>query len=193
MRDTILTEEQMEELVLRAQAGDETSYFELISIIQSDLYQIAKARLNNHEDVNDVLQQTVIYAYRNIKQLHEPKYFKTWIIKILINECNKMYNQNCKKATIFNKLLNRDKNKSDIVDHFENIDNKLDLEKILDSLNFDERICIVLFYNSGYSASEIADILCSNENTIRSRIARAKEKIRKQYQKGGAVNGFSKK
>ena len=77
-----------------------------------------------------------------------------------------MYNQDCKKAAIFNKLLNRDKNKSDIVDHFASIDNKLDLEKILDSLNFDERICIVLFYNSGYSASEIADILCSNENTL---------------------------
>lgn len=183
----------MEELVLKAQTGDETSFSELISVIQNDLYQIAKARLNNHEDVNDVLQQTVIYAYKNIKQLHEPKYFKTWIIKILINECNKIYNQNCKKATIFNKLLNRDKNKSDIVDHFENIESKLDLEKILNSLNSDERICIVLFYNSGYSASEIADILCSNENTIRSRIARAKEKIRKQYQKGGVINGFSKK
>lgn len=183
----------MEELVLKAQAGDETSYSELISIIQNDLYQIAKSRLNNHEDVNDVLQQTVIYAYQNIKQLHEPKYFKTWIIKILINECNKMYRQNCKKTTIFNKLLNRNKNQSEFVDHFENIESKLDLEKILNSLNSDERICIVLFYNSGYSASEIADILCSNENTIRSRIARAKEKIRKQYQKGGVINGFSKK
>ena len=94
----------MEELVLKAQTGDETSFSKLISIMQNDLYQIARARLNNHEDVNDVLQQTVIYAYQNIKQLHEPKYFKTWIIKILINECNKMYNQNCtepKKLDIF--------------------------------------------------------------------------------------------
>ena len=56
----------MEELVLKAQAGDETSYFELISIIQSDLYQIAKARLSNHEDVNDVLQQTVILCLSKI-------------------------------------------------------------------------------------------------------------------------------
>lgn len=182
----------MEELVLKSIHGDDTAYSELISTIQNDLYRVAQARLDNHEDVNDALQQTVIYAYKNIKQLREPKYFKTWIIKILINECNKIYQQNYKKNNIFNRLLNKNVDSKNSFDDYTNINEKVDLENILNKLNYDERICIILFYNSGYSALEIADILHSNENTIRSRIARAKVKIKNMLDKGGSKNEITK-
>lgn len=182
----------MEKLVLKAMQGDDAAYSELISIIQNDLYRVAKARLNNHEDINDALQQTAIYAYKNINQLREPKYFKTWIIKILINECNKIYHQNYRKISIFDKLLNKNSEQEKQIVDYNSIDDKLDLEHVLNMLNYEDRICIVLFYNSGYSASEIADILCSNENTIRSRISRAKTKIKNLYDKGGAKNEISK-
>lgn len=182
----------MEELVLKAMQDDDTAYSELISSIQNDLYRVAQARLNNHEDVNDALQQTVIYAYKNIKQLREPKYFKTWIIKILINECNKIYQQNYRKLNIFNRLLNKNVEQESPYDDYTNINEKIDFENILNKLNYEERICIVLFYNSGYSALEIADILHSSENTIRSRIARAKAKIKNMLDKGGAKHEITK-
>lgn len=182
----------MEELVLKAMQDDDTAYSELISSIQNDLYRVAQARLNNHEDVNYALQQTVIYAYNGIKQLREPKYFKTWIIKILINECNKIYHQNYKKVSIFNRLLNKIIEQENVFADYTNIDEKVDLETILNKLNYEERICIVLFYNSGYSALEIADILHSTENTIRSRIARAKVKIKNMLDKGGVKYEITK-
>lgn len=182
----------MEELVLKAMQDDDTAYSELISSIQNNLYRVAQARLNNHEDVNDALQQTVIYAYKNIKQLREPKYFKTWIIKILINECNKIYQQNYKKLNIFTRLLNKNVEQESPYDDYTNINEKIDFENILNKLNYEERICIVLFYNSGYSALEIADILHSSENTIRSRIARAKAKIKNMLDKGGAKHEITK-
>lgn len=182
----------MEKLVLKAMHDDDTAYLELISSIQNDLYRVAQARLNNHEDVNDALQQTVIYAYKNIKQLREPKYFKTWIIKILINECNKIYKQNYKKINIFNRLLSKNVEQENVFADYTNIDERVDLETILNKLNYEERICIVLFYNSGYSALEIADILHSTENTIRSRIARAKVKIKNMLDKGGVKYEISK-
>lgn len=182
----------MEELVLKAMQDDDTAYSELISSIQNDLYRVAQARLNNHEDVNDALQQTVIYAYKNIKQLREPKYFKTWIIKILINECNKIYQQNYRKLNIFNRLLNKNVEQESPYDDYTNINEKIDFENILNKLNYEERICIVLFYNSGYSALEIAYILHSSENTIRSRIARAKIKIKNMLDKGGVKHEITK-
>ena len=182
----------MEEIVLRAMQDDDAAYSELISIIQNDLYRVAQARLNNHEDVNDAIQQTVIYAYNSIKQLREPKYFKTWIIKILINECNKIYQQNYKKVNLFNRLLSKNVEQEGTFDDYTNIDEKVDFETILNKLNYDERICIVLFYNSGYSVLEIEDILHSNENTIRSRIARAKVKIKNMLDKGGVKHEITK-
>lgn len=171
----------MEELVIKAKKGDKSAYSELISTLQNDLYRLAYARLNSHEDVNDALQQTTIYAYKNINQLREPKYFKTWIVKILINECNKIYHQNYKKTSIFDKLLNSQDLREEQIYNYNNIDDKLDIEHILNKLSYEERICIILFYRGGYSTSEIANILSTNENTIRSRISRTKSKIKALY------------
>lgn len=84
-------EEKMEELVKQAKMGNEEAFTQLIIQMQCEMLRIAQTRLKNIDDVNDAIQQTNLYAYKNLRQLKEDKYFKTWIIKILINECNKVY------------------------------------------------------------------------------------------------------
>ena len=69
----------MEELVQRSIKGDKAAFTEIIHIIQSDLFRIAKSRLDNIEDVNDAIQETMIIAYKSIKTLNNPHFFKTWI------------------------------------------------------------------------------------------------------------------
>ena len=182
----------MEELVLNSKKGDIVSFTKLIQIVQNDLYRIAKVRLSNDEDVNDVIQETMIIAYSSIKKLKNPKYFKTWIIKILINECNKIYRNNRKQLTLLEKINVSKEIRVDIDDEILKQDTKLKLEEILQLLNYNERICIVLFYNSNYSLKEISDILNTSSNTIKSRITRAKQKIKKYYE-GGVENEISKR
>ncbi|MBO5005744.1 MAG: hypothetical protein J6D03_11155, partial [Clostridia bacterium] len=60
-------------------------------LFKNDLYKIAKARLKNDDDVYDVIQETMIMAFKSIKKLKEPSCFKAWIIKILINKSNGIY------------------------------------------------------------------------------------------------------
>ena len=48
--------------------------------------QIARTRLNNEEDIKEAVQETIIKSYSSIRKLKNSKFFKTWIIKILINE-----------------------------------------------------------------------------------------------------------
>uniref|UniRef100_UPI00260BE6A3 sigma factor-like helix-turn-helix DNA-binding protein n=1 Tax=Parabacteroides goldsteinii TaxID=328812 RepID=UPI00260BE6A3 len=90
----------------------------------------------------------------------------TWIIKILINECNIIYNDNSKQLDIAKKIA---KNKE--YKFFENttskVDSKLDFESLLSTLSYDEKIIVVLYYNNKYTTSEIADILGENVNTIK--------------------------
>lgn len=176
----------MEELVKRSIDGDKAAFTEIIHIIQSDLFRIAKSRLDNIEDVNDAIQETMIIAYKSIKTLNNPYFFKTWIIKILINECNKIYEKKNKKNTLFNKILKfkstQTRNYTDVSD----IDNKVDINNLLDILNYNEKICIILFYSNNYSINEIAEILNISPNTVKSRITRAKKKLK---DKGGVANG----
>ena len=89
-------EEKMEELVKQAKMGNDEAFTQLIIQMQCEMFRIAQTRLKNIDDANDAIQQTNLYAYKNLRQLKEDKYFKTWIIKILINECNKVYKKNYK-------------------------------------------------------------------------------------------------
>ena len=87
----------MEELIRMAQNGDEIAFTNLIMLINDDLYKIAKSRITNETDIEDAIQETMIETYKSIKKLNEPRKFKKWIIKILINKCNRIYRRKYKK------------------------------------------------------------------------------------------------
>ena len=75
-----------EELVNESKNGNKEAFTELILKYQKDLYRIAKMRLADDYDIDDAIQETMITAFKSIKKLKENKYFKTWIIRILINK-----------------------------------------------------------------------------------------------------------
>ena len=172
---------------MKAKNKDHQSFEKLILLMKNDLYRISQARLEHIEDINDAIQETIIIAYKNIKKLEKPQFFKTWIIKILINECNKIYNSNNKRIILFKKLV-QNKHIHKFTDgEILKAENKIELENTLKIVNYEERICIILFYNSNYSIQEIAEILNANPETIKSRLKRGKNKIRAFYKKEGGV------
>ena len=177
----------MEELVIKAINKDDKAFEDIITLVKNDLYRIAQARLENIEDINDAIQETLIIAYKSIKKLNKPQYFKTWIIKILINECNKIYNLNNKKLNLLKKITKNKYFEKFTDEEIFSLEKKMEVEEVLKTINYEERICLVLFYNSKYSIQEIAEILNSNPETIRSRIKRGKNKIREYNQKRGEI------
>lgn len=60
-------------------------------LLKAELYKIAKTRLKNDDDIYDAIQETMLIAFKSIKRLKQVQSFKTWIIKILINRSNSMY------------------------------------------------------------------------------------------------------
>ena len=75
-------------LVKQAQRGDADAFVALIEKYKMDLYKVAKACLKNEEDVADVMQETTLSAWEHISELKKAAYFKTWLTRILINNCN---------------------------------------------------------------------------------------------------------
>ena len=177
----------LEELVIKAINKDDKAFEDIITLVKNDLYRIAQARLENIEDINDAIQETLIIAYKSIKKLNKPQYFKTWIIKILINVCNKIYNLNNKRLNLLKKITKNKYFEKFTDEEIFSLEKKMEVEEVLKKINYEERICLVLFYNSKYSIQEIAEILNSNPETIRSRIKRGKNKIREYNQKRGEI------
>ncbi len=162
------------ELVKSARKGNKQDFEKLILEIQNDLFKIAMLRLNNnYEDANDAIQNTVLKAYKNIKKLRKLENFKTWIIRILMNECSNIVKENRR----FTKIKDKSKSSSDL--SYEDIYDDEDVKKYLKGISNDELTIINLYYHEKYSYKEISNITKTNINTLKSTVLRAKEKIKK--------------
>lgn len=170
----------MEELIKKIQTGDELAFKKLTQNIENDLYRIAKTRLIDDDDIKDAIQNTMFITYKNSKKIKNYEAFKTWMFRVLINECNKIYNKNKKNKVIFEKILNGSVYEQ-YKDPIEDIHNKMNFDMLISKLSYEERIVLTLYYNSNLSYSQISKILKSNENTIKSRITRAVRKLKKLY------------
>lgn len=84
----------MEHLVELAKKGDDDAFITLIQANQNALKRIAFAWLKNEDDIADVIQDTILDAYEHIGQLHKAEYFRTWLVRILINNCTRVYRKN---------------------------------------------------------------------------------------------------
>lgn len=175
----------MEELVDRAKNGDKSAFDELIINMQSDLYKVAKMRLYCEDDISDAVQETIIKAYKNIKKIKHPQFFKTWIIKVLINNCNKIYKKSYRNDVLeYNEDIATNSYSINDEDKIKN----LDFYYLIENLNYKEREALTLYYLFDFTTKEISKIIKEPESTIRNRIARTKSKLRKKC-KGEYYNG----
>lgn len=169
----------MEELIKRAQKGDKQAFTEIILCIRNDLYKIAKTRITNDDDIDDLIQDTMIETYKHIRKLKDNKKLKTWVIKILINKCNKLYKKrymtdiSIDEYNLYNyAILNSNKE----------IEDDLNFYYLIKNLKYEERIIIILYYKELYTVEEISKILKMNKNTVKTHLSRAREKIKLKFQ-----------
>lgn len=159
----------MDILIKKAVKGDPEAFIEIINKNEITLYKTAKAILNNEDDIGDAIQEAILAAYNNIGTLKNTKYFKTWLTRILINKCNDIIRKN--KNLLF---IEEYKEGS----YNEELDEKLDFNNAFSNLSSEHKIVLNLYYVSGFNSREIAEILEVNESTIKSRISRAKKKLK---------------
>lgn len=178
-------EEEMEQLHLieKAQNGDEEAFTKLIVSIQMTLYRVAKTKLSCDDDINEAVQETMIQTFKSIRKLKQPEFFKTWVIKILINNCKKIYKKNKKIEEI--------SYDDDVLDNmYYKIDdyNDIDFFYVIKNLDYNERITLTLYYAEKFTTKEISKILNQPESTIKNRISRARKKLKKIIE-GRMYNG----
>lgn len=164
----------MDNLTL-ARKGDKEAFSKLIQGIKSKLYKTGMAILKNNDDVCDALQETLINAYKNIKKLNNPKYFNTWIIRIMINSCYEIIRKNKRASEISEKM------QQNMDNYYEIYCEKSDLENLLNKLDNELRLITVLYYYDDFSVKHIAKILNIPEGTVKSRLSRARKNIANIY------------
>lgn len=138
-------------------------------------------RLFSEEDVNEAVQNTIVNSFISIKSLKNEKYFKTWIIRILINECNHIYKD--KKENIFEEY-NEDSIKEMGRDYISESIHKIDFFELVKNLNYEERMLITLFYSEDLSIKEISNVMDIPQSTVTTKLSRARNKLKKILEGG---------
>ncbi|MBQ5316032.1 MAG: sigma-70 family RNA polymerase sigma factor [Oscillospiraceae bacterium] len=163
--------------VQKAQAGDTQAFAELYSLVYKDLYRVALLNLNNEHDASDAVSDAVLEAYTNIRKLRDANAFKAWIMTILTAKIKNKQKEYVRVRDLMEDIEDLEDTQAD-----ETTDIKFDgvlLTNAMASLSEDERMVLSLSIVSGYTSEEIADMTGITANTVRSKAARAKEKLKK--------------
>lgn len=163
----------MKVLVKQAQRGNTDAFIRLIEENKQALQRVAYGFFQNEEDVADAIQDTILDAFEHIGDLKKADFFKTWLIRILINNCNQIFNHN-RKNFYTDTIPEREAPAEN--------DSNLEFMELLQSLPPDSRLIFQLYYGEQFTTKEIGNILRMNESTVKSRLHRGKEQLRSQLQ-----------
>ena len=176
------------EAIRRILAGEVTLFEILIKRNNASLYKIGMSYGFNHHDVEDLMQDTYINAYSNLSKFENRATFKTWIIKIMLNQCH----HKAKKFSFKNerpKEISQNENITPMfssnTDANSSITNK-ELKEILQHAIFqipmDYRMVFSLRELNGMSIAETAEALDITPSNVKVRLNRAKSMLRKQLE-----------
>ena len=162
--------EDTTKLVKKAIRGSKSAYGELIAASQIYLYKTAFLYVKNEADALDAVQECVTRGMIAIEKLKEPRYFKTWITRILLN----CIWQDKKKTPTVSLDEYMEKTTTDYL-----IEEKVDLYDAIDSLNDQYKTAVILFYFQELKIKEIAQIMDIPEGSVKADLYRAKKQLRK--------------
>ena len=159
------------ETVRKAKQGYVNEIGQIILENTQTLYRIAFSILKTEDEIYDAISNTTVIVFEKIHTLKNEEYCKTWMTRILINECYKIYNQNKKIIHL------EDYNKEKLVHDDTYFD--LEIKNIIKSLDSDLKQVVVLYYFEDFSVKEISKVMKIPEGTVKSRLSRARSELAK--------------
>jgi len=175
------------DLVRRARRGDLKAYDELIKRYQERIYATIYHMTSNHEDANDLAQDSFIKAYQALKSFKGGSSFYTWLYRIAVNKTINFLKQRKNRTHMsLNDLDFNAENNPDLVALISDKTPRRDagLSELQEKLNAallklsePHRLVVVLHDVQGQSHEEIAKVMECNIGTVRSRLFYARQQL----------------
>ena len=134
------------------------------------LYRIACALLRSETDRQDAMQETALKAWKNRASLREEQYFRTWISRIMVNECHNLHRKNSRYVPM-----------EELPDRPTPDSGEQETRLMLESLPEKQRIPLVLHYLEGFSLEEIARVQHISLALVKYRMHQARKALRVEW------------
>ena len=151
---------------------DTHTFARMYEAVYIDLYRFALCLMKDKQEAEDAVGEAVLKAYENIRKLRDEKSFRSWIFTITANTCKRRLREIAKRK-------NEITEESLLHEPAEEVDYgmSVDVKKAFLVLSEEEKMIIALSVFGGYNSQEIGKILGIKDNTVRSKKARALEKM----------------
>lgn len=170
-----------EEIVGHVQSKDQELYFVIVERYQAKLMRYVKSILKNEVKAQDVVQETFIKAFINLRSFNVKKNFSSWIYRIAHNEALNVIKKNSKETPLLEDFdIESGEN---LTDNFEKREVVLQVGKCLNQMPILYSEPLVLYFIEDKSYEEISDILRIPMGTVATRINRAKVLMKNLCQK----------
>jgi RNA polymerase sigma-70 factor, ECF subfamily len=188
-------------LVRRVQARDELAFRDIVDRYQAKVFSIIYGILRNHNDAEDIAQQVFSKVYFSIGSFDFRSSLLTWIYKITVNECyDYLRKKRVRKLVYESDFSEEDAQRMEAsdpaIDPAPAADTRLaqrDLvTKLLERVSAEDRSLILLKEVEGHSVEELAAMTGLNENTIKVKLFRTRQKLLKAAQRLTRNRPFSK-
>src|SRR6202142_4343299 len=175
-------------LVQRAQAGDEVAFREIVERYQSKVFSIIHGIVRHRNDVEDMAQQVFAKVFFSLRNFDFRSSLITWIYKITVNECFDYLRKKKVRKLVYESDLSEDEvrrveNTEPSVDRQPSADSTLARRdyvlKLMSRVSEEERMLLMLKEVQGHSVEELAGMTGMNENTIKGKLFRARQKLGK--------------
>jgi RNA polymerase sigma-70 factor (ECF subfamily) len=180
-------------LVRRAQAGDDAAFREIVEHYQSKVFSIIHGIVRQRNDVEDIAQQVFTKVYFSIGNFDFRSSLITWIYKITVNECFDYLRKKKVRKLVYESDLSEDEARR--VENTEpsvrqvpadvNLARRDYIFKLLTKVSDEERNLLMLKEVEGHSVEELAEMTGMNENTIKVKLFRTRQKLLKAAQRLG--------
>ncbi len=171
-----------DELIEKAKKGSKRSFMKLAEELKLQMYKTAFVQLRNEQDALDAVQEALIKAFQNIKNLKQNQFFKSWILRILLNECHNIQRYN-KKVVLMERESMVQKEYS-MQCSFETVE----IYSVLCRMEDIYKEVINLRYNHDLKLEEISKVLDVPVGTVKSRLNRAHAVFKQQFLKEEALS-----
>jgi RNA polymerase sigma-70 factor (ECF subfamily) len=173
------------ELVHKIRGGDEAAFRELVNRHGDSLYGLACSVMGNASDAEDVLQETLLGAFRRLAAFEGRSSVKTWLVRILLNHASKFRrSRRIRRTSMLPDEVGPDDGEGGGLDTGSPaaiVESRVDLDAMLQVLSPEHREVIVLRELQQLSYDEIAGTLKIPRGTVESRLHRARHELKKRF------------
>jgi RNA polymerase sigma-70 factor (ECF subfamily) len=181
---------QLQDLVLRARSGDVNAFEQLYRSCQSGIYTFILSQVRNRETAADLTQDTFVRAWESVRRLRQPGAFRGWLHRIAANLVRDQVKSGRARLEISQSALagagdgpapefsRRDG--GDLWSGSVSAEVRTAIWQALDELSAEQRAAVVMHHMEEMSVNEIARVAGVRPGTIMSRLARAREALRKR-------------